>query len=498
MGANHVAARDGIPDSAEATERYVRSIANGSPEALDVEAMRRWLSAGRDALAYWERLGAVRWTVIPGLPDYHGAADGAALEGRYLTSEPFAGSQLGPWRELLRTSPYFPVGLTYPEMLDRGRRSSLVSSGARAKPVDVPAFGSSAAGGLVQPADPDRLTFGPGLVAGFLSRVLAEPGIEIRLSERVTALRTDAAGRVVGVVAHGSAGSAEYDGPVVLATSTFDWDPELVQEFLGIDPEDFGSVAPRSLRGDGIRLARSVGGATARIPATTVPMKPGWSADSGEGFAYGPEYALPHGIIVDRTGRRFCDESYWVDIIRTTLDVENPHLPFFLVWDEQHHRKYGLGSTPPGGAYTSDVVTGRTLEEVGRQLGVDEAQLAETVAEFNRYAVVGQDPAFGRGTVGYARQFAGDPSQEPNPVLGEVSEPPFFGLRLRLVSTAIGCSGIHIDSEGRVRSERGGVVDGLYAVGSCTATTTSGSGYNSGFALSRGLTLAYLVADQLG
>ena len=34
-------------------------------------------------------------------------------------------------------------------------------------------------------------------------------------------------------------------------------------------------------------------------------------------------------------------------------------------------------------------------------------------------------------------------------------------------------------------------------MGSCATTTTFGSGYNSGMALSRGLTLAYLVSEEL-
>ncbi len=45
--------------------------------------------------------------------------------------------------------------------------------------------------------------------------------------------------------------------------------------------------------------------------------------------------------------------------------------------------------------------------------------------------------------------------------------------------------------------ESGDVIPGLYAVGSVAALTTMGSGYNSGFALGRGLAVAYLVAQEL-
>jgi 3-oxosteroid 1-dehydrogenase len=70
-------------------------------------------------------------------------------------------------------------------------------------------------------------------------------------------------------------------------------------------------------------------------------------------------------------------------------------------------------------------------------------------------------------------------------------------LRLSFVGTGIGSSGIDTDPVGRVRDERGGVVPGLYAAGSAVALTAAGTGYNSGFALGRGLTLAYLVAQEL-
>lgn len=57
---------------------------------------------------------------------------------------------------------------------------------------------------------------------------------------------------------------------------------------------------------------------------------------------------------------------------------------------------------------------------------------------------------------------------------------------------------MRIDGEGHVLGAGGAVIDGLYAVGSCAALTTTGTGYNSGFALGRGVTLAYLVSNELG
>lgn len=83
-------------------------------------------------------------------------------------------------------------------------------------------------------------------------------------------------------------------------------------------------------------------------------------------------------------------------------------------------------------------------------------------------------------------------------MLGSLTTGPFHGLRLRFVGTGIGSSGVHIDGDGHVLDESGAPIPGLYAVGSVAALTTTGTGYNSGFALGRGITLAYIGACEVG
>jgi 3-oxosteroid 1-dehydrogenase len=487
VGANHVARAAGIDDDVERAARYVRGLAAAAPDALDERAMWRWLTAAPIAARHWEEVGAIRWALVD-LPDYHQDADGAIGVGRTLTNAPIDGAELGAWRPRLRVSPYFPVGTTYDQMLREGRRVNT-----------APAFGVTQRQDERGPAGADGgepLTFGTGVVASFLARILREERVELRVGHRVTELLADERG-VVGARADGPDGPVELRGPVVLATSSFDWDPELVRELLGLRPGEFGSVAPPELRGDGLRLARAVGGDVARIPATAVPMLPGWPTPDG-GFAQGPEYAKPHAILVDAAGRRFCDDSYWVDIVARALAPGDRHLPFFLIADEQHHRRYGLGATPPGAAYPDWLVTSApTLEALAERLGIDAAQLTATVARFNEHARRGEDPEFGRGTVATVSRFSGDPTHEHHPVLGPIAEPPFHGVRMVLVGTGIGSSGIRIDGDGRVLTAAGEPIAGLHAVGSCAALTSSGVAYNSGFPLSRAITLAHLVSREL-
>ena len=502
VGGNHVAQREGLPDTLALAEQYVRHIALDQPEFLDERAMDIWLKVSPVAVKYWEDVGAIRWTTIPGLADYHNEAPGASPAGRYLTNEVIDGATLGPWRKKMRISPYFPVGITYAEMFVKGRRLTRVDEGETSGgTAGVQAFGLPDGPNNVAKPDggkADPLTFGPGVFGSFLAKALQYKNIQILLEHPVTELLRGSDGKVTGVLAKGPEGDAVFNGTVVLATSTYDWDPELVQELVGLGPDDFGSVAPRSIKGDGIRLVRAIGGAVVKLPATCIPMLPGWKTDSGVGYAYGPDYAMPHAMIVDKTGKRYCDDSYWVDIVAKTVNPKDKHLPFYLIFDEQHHQNYGLGATPPGGEYPAGLLeSASTLRELGARLGIDGAQLERTAAKFSENALAGHDPDFGRGTVDYIRRFAGDPSHKPSSVLGTIEKAPFFGFRLRFVGTGIGSSGIHIDGEGHVLDTQGQPIPGLYAVGSCAAYTTMGTGYNSGFALGRGLTLAYQVSQEL-
>ena len=172
--------------------------------------------------------------------------------------------------------------------------------------------------------------------------------------------------------------------------------------------------APHSLRGDGMSWPAPSVATSPRSPPPASDA-PGWPDDNEPGYTYGPEYALPGAIMVDRAGRRFCDDSYWVSIVHNVIAPGDRHLSCFMVWDEGHHRRYGMGKTPPGGEYRNDLVVSAPtpLGELGEKLGVDGDELERTVARFNDGAARGEDPEFGRGSVPFVRTYAGDPTTSP-------------------------------------------------------------------------------------
>ena len=63
---------------------------------------------------------------------------------------------------------------------------------------------------------------------------------------------------------------------------------------------------------------------------------------------------------------------------------------------------------------------------------------------FNRYAGVGKDRDFGRGEFPFANSVSGDLTHQPNPNLGPLNKPPYYGLLLEPAAT--GSTGLMTDS----------------------------------------------------
>jgi len=493
--ANHAMQNKGLKDTPTAARDYLLATGKAHSQLLEEPAMDRWIAASAEAAKYFEDLGAVSWEVVPTMPDYHYPdAPGSTPEGRFLSAT-FDGSNVGKWREKLRVSPHFPVGTTYDELFSPDLASQL-SVASQEENEDHSSSTStgyfSATTSRVEGSD--LLTMGTGVVAGFLAYASSSDAIEILIEHHVTALQFGG-DSVTGVVIDTPEGEKSLLGEVVLTTSGYDWDAELTEKYAELGTNDAGSVAPQSLSGDGIRLVEQVGGAVKKFPGQCLPVVPGHSINEGKEFRYAHEYAYPHSFIVNELGKRFADDSYYTDICWNALEPGNRHLPMYLIWDSEHRQRYGGAGAQPGEAYPDLVKSGSTMQELAAELDIDGEQLERTAQEFNKSAVKGNDPIFGRGTKAAVRKFSGDPSHELHPNVAPVAKGPFYGMRIRLISAGIGMSGIHVDPEGRVLDQNGTPVPGLYAAGAATAFTASGSGYQSGYSLSRAITLGYTIGQ---
>lgn len=489
VGGNHVAAREGIADSADDTLAYVAAAASRDAASLDRHLAAQWIEGAAAAARFFEDAGVISWEVIPGYPDYyHPDLPGSRAAGRYLTGAPFDGTRLGAERGKLLVSPHFPVGITYAEMFAWGGMSSKTEWDwdlvARRRADDV-------------------LTFGTGIAAAFFRGVL-DHHVDVRTEHEVVGLVSEG-DRVVGVRVRGPQGEETIRGDVVLTTGAHDWSEDLSAKFTGIPPEDGGSVAPGTLSGDAIALVEPVGGSPDSLPAWAAPVLPGYrlekpAFDGDTGFRACYEHCLPHTFLVNEHAERFCDDSFHTRIVAAALadGDRGGNLPFFMIWDSRHHQRYGLGATAPGGEYPPGLVSrASTLAGLADALGLPADALEATAARFNTHAVDGTDPDFGRGTNLSVRKFRGDGTHQPNPNVGPVSEAPFFGMRMRLLNTGIAAAGVRTGDNGAVLDGAGGVVDGLYAAGECSARAAAGVGYNSGYSLSRAMAYGFLAANAI-
>lgn len=491
IGANHVAAREGLDDSVEATMEYVRGAAGRDEASLDPAMCKTWLTASAAAAAYLEEIGAIRWEIIPDYPDYYfPALPGSQPKGRYLTGAPFPGGSLGDARRHLLVSPHFPIGITYGEMFDWGGMSSKTHWDW-----DL----------VKQRQDEDILTFGTGIAAALFKAVL-DREVDLRLAHRAEELVVEE-GRVIGVACRGPDGQrVVLEGDVILATGAHDWSEEYSRRFTGIPPEDGGSVTNDTISGDAMDLVGPLGASISALPGWAAPVLPGYrlneplfEGDTGYRACY--EHCLPNTFLVNIAGERFCDDSFHSTIVAAALDLgpdgEPKHLPMFMIWDSQHHEKYGMGRTMPGEDYAPGLVTqADTLGELAGSLGVNAAALVATAKRFNGFAREGVDHDFGRGSNFSVRKFRGDAHNEPNENLGTVERAPFFGMRMRLLNTGIAAGGVHTDASGRPLRRDGSNVDGLYVVGEATARTAAGVGYNSGYSLSRAMAFGWIAAKH--
>lgn len=468
----------GLTDSAEEALAYFTSLDHGEMDGAVLEAFVR---EGPEALRFLEAADAIRLSLLPGYPDYYLDRPGAKPEGgRALDNELLDFRELGDW-----AGKVFSDGPVQRMMLR-----------------ETPLGGAS---GMIAPEELQRRTaldlrgFGQALVGRLLKACLAR-GIEPLLGCRAKRL----------IVEQGRVAGAEFDQAderievralrgVILATGGFEWNAALRHAFLR-GPLD-APASPPGNTGDGLALAMAAGASLGNmtsawwVPTLAVPGA-GWSDGSPRAMPVLIERTLPHSIMVNRTGRRFCNEANNYSSLAGAFhqfdpaSFDYPNLPAFLVFDQQYRARYPLGPVMPGADLPDWVAQAETLPELAGKIGVDAAQLAETVARFNEAASQASDPDYGRGVSSYDH-FYGDRSRPgAAATLGPLEQAPFYAVELRM--GALGTNGgARTNAAAQVLDTAGEPIPGLFGAGnviSCpTGAVYAGAGGTLGPALTFGV-----------
>ncbi len=250
---------------------------------------------------------------------------------------------------------------------------------------------------------------------------------------------------------------------VILATGGFAANPALLAEFMGPGAQYLRRRSLDGAGGSGLRVARSLGAALAGDMAAyyghTMADCP---LDQSLWQPLTPYFARL-GVLVDRTGRRFTDESI------SFLEESNPQAAtrsaidrYWLLFDERirlgdgvdigiAHRLDWLEAARAVGA---PVVIAQTLDELIKCLAVDGVDPHGLRAELAAYHA-----AIRQGT-----SAALQPPRSAQPLV--LDRPPYYALRCVAGVTAT-CGGVAIDSLCRVLPAQGEgkVIPGLYCAG---------------------------------
>lgn len=470
----------GMADSREEALAYFRALDHGD---LVDETLEAFVDQGPEALAFLEEAGALKVALLEGYPDYYLDRPGAKPEGgRALDHDLFSLDELGEWAERITA-----IEEPKPMMLR-----------------ETPLGGGS---GIVQPEELQRRMaknergFGQAMV-GRLLKACLDRGIEPILNVETRHLLRDG-DRVVGIdaVRDGESFRLSARSGVIITTGGFEWDLDKRQAFLR-GPMD-APASPPTAQGDGLSLAMASGAKLGNMtqgwwaPTLVVPDNP-WPTGEQRAAPVLIERTVPHSIMVNRKGERFCNEAANYSALAGAFHQFDPqtydytNLPAWLVFDEDYVDRYPIGPRLPGQPVPDWVVRAETLEALARKLDLPAEGLAATIKRFNQHAEAGHDPDFDRGTSAYDH-FYGDRSREGAAVtLGALERAPFYAVEIRMGLLGTN-GGPRTDGSARILGHDGKPIAGLFGAGNAIACPTGGIYAGAGGTLGPALTFGYIA-----
>lgn len=505
---NHLAVRDGVPDSIDAAREYLR---NRLGEQYDAELVEAYLDSGPAMVEEYMRDTAVRFEGAGYIfPDYHpetpGSAHGSGVS-RSIRAVPIDGRELRP--ETIRT--------LRPALRQMTLHGMMLASIVEARHfVNVFQSATSAAYVARKVARYLRdlalygrdmsLVNGNALVAR-LAKSLDDLGTHVEVSTpAIDLLVEDGAVRGAVVSRGGSNERIRARLGVVLACGGFSHDRERQRRFyrhVAAGAEHL-PIAPQTNTGDGLSLGERAGGYVVEgrpwnclfMPTSRVPGLAGSDALVPHIW----DRSKPGFIAVTPRGERFVDESASYMMFGQAM-VEaaggGPDARAYLICDDRAIRRYGLGAVRPKMPMRAFIRSGYlrkagTLGELARQLSIPAGVLEATVARYNGDAARGEDPRFGKGANPFSR-FQGDPDHRPNPNVAPLDQAPYYAVEIRCGDFGT-FTGLKTNADAQVLRRDASPIEGLYAAGNDMATMMGSHSVGGGITLGPAMVFGYRAA----
>jgi 3-oxosteroid 1-dehydrogenase len=504
---NHYAKACGADDSAEDAKKYLMGTLFG--EDVPEEMIDTYIEQSPKMLKFLADRTDVIYESLEHYPDYYTNYDGAKSGHRSLEPKPIAMSELGDdWKNVRWTH----------HMMRMFSRIHFTQVEAHTIMTQAPGWKSLLAKMILgyvtdiswrfRTAIDRRLCTGSaGIARLYLS--VKKRGIPLLFNSRMTSLIEDG-GRVTGAIVQQGGKTLRIGARkgVVLGAGGFEKNQALREQYLPAPTNTQWSAGNPANEGDALLAGLSLG-------AKTRLMKDAWWTttlcvpDEPTPRLAIMEKSFPGSCVVNRAGERFANESqnymaFQKDLFATHSDT-SPNAPAWQIFDARFRRNFMVGplmtaamkpdwQIPKSWFETGFVAKANSIHDLAEQVGIDAQGLEATIAKMNRYAETGTDEDFHRGESAYDRYYA-DPNIKPNPCLASIDEGPFYAMRIEAGDFGT-LGGLDTDVHGRVKLEAGGVVEGLFAVGNCSAAilpTYPGPGATLGPAM----TMAYQSAKLI-
>jgi 3-oxosteroid 1-dehydrogenase len=505
---NHYFARQGGNDSFELAMRYLKAAAG---EHVDDARLQAYLDNAPKMIEALTRTSRVRYAVAAKYPDYYPHLPGSLPGGRTLDPELFDTSLLGEELDNLRKPS--------PSTLLMGR---IAWTARHAHKAMARSFGWRwLIMGLMLRYKLDfkwrrkskfdrRAALGSALVAS-LRRSLMDRNVPLWLNTDFRGLLTEQ-GRVTGVTVQRDGQEKQLHARygVILGSGGFEQNQALREQYLPKPTRmAWSATPPGNNTGAALEAGIAQGAATALMDwawwAPTIAV-PGEEKPRGI-FA---ERAFPGAIVVNSEGQRFVNEAApyleFVDaMLRDNQRTGGKSVPAWVIFDGHFRFHYAMGPLMPAQVMPDSRLRKEwlntlywkadTLAQLAEQIGVDAVGLERTVDKVNDYARTGQDLDFDRGGNVFDRYY-GDSNIKPNPCLAPLRKGPYYAMRLD--AGDIGTKGGLLTNEhAQVVRDNGTPIDGLYAIGNCSASVMGTSYPGAGGTLGPAMTFAYVAANHL-
>ncbi len=498
---NEILKRDGVTDTQEAARRYLHGIIG---DVVDPKRIDTYLDRAPEMLSFVLHNTPLKMCWVPGYSDYYPESPGGRPGGRSIEPKPFNAKKLGPDLPGLEP-PYGKVPLNVVVMqqdyvrlnqLKRHPRGLLRSLKVGARTMWAGATGKNLVGMGRALIAPLRIGLRKAGVPVLLNTTLTDLYVEDGVVRGIYVRATDAPETTEPQLVRARRG-------VILGCGGFEHNEQMRVKYQRAPITTDWTVGAKANTGDGILAAEKLGAALELMEdawwGPTVPLVGApWFALS--------ERNSPGSIIVNMAGKRFMNESMpYVEACHRMYGGEwgqgagpGENVPAWLVFDQRYRDRYIFAGLHPGQRIPKKwlesgvIVAADTLDELASKAGLPADELVATVERFNGFARCGDDEDFHRGESAYDRYY-GDPTNKPNPNLGEISHPPYYAAKM--VPGDLGTKGgIRTDEYGRALRDDGSLIPGLYAAGNVSAPVMGHTYPGPGGTIGPAMVFGYLAA----